>query len=107
MTITDLFLATPLAIIAYFIWQHSNISYTARNAAKHYCNKEGVQLLDQTVILKGMSIKRSSRSLFSLRRKYGFEFSSVGDHRYKGCVYLYGNRVQDVELEPFKIERVE
>ncbi len=107
MTITDLFLAAPLAIIAYFIWQHSNVSHTARNAAKQYCDKEGVQLLDQTVILKGISLRRSSRSLFTLRRQYGFEFSSVGDHRYKGSVYLYGSRVQGVELEPFKIERME
>ncbi len=107
MTITDLFLAVPFALLVYFVWQHSNISLKARNAAKQYCDKEGVQLLDQTIILKEISVRRSSRSLFTLARKYTFEFSSVGDYRYKGEVLLYGSRIQGVELAPFKIDPIE
>ncbi len=107
MTITDLFLIAPFGIVLYFIWQHSNISLVARNAAKKHCEKEGVQLLDQTVILKGLSLRRSSRSLFALERKYIFEFSSVGDHRYKGHINLQGKRIESIELAPFKIEHLD
>ncbi|MGH1486052.1 MAG: DUF3301 domain-containing protein [Cellvibrionaceae bacterium] len=102
MTLNDIFLFTLVAIVVYFFWTHANMSRVARAAARRYCEKEGVQFLDQNVLLKNISIKPSPHSLFALRRAYRFEFSSVGDTRYEGNIFLMGNRIEHIELQPYK-----
>ncbi len=103
MTLNDLFFVSLLTGVAYIVWLHINMSRIARNSARRYCEKMDVQFLDQNVILKRISIKRSSHSLFAFQRQYNFEFSSVGDSRYKGVITLTGNRVESIELPPFKM----
>jgi hypothetical protein len=103
MNIYDLLIISPFVIIAYGIWQHNNVSILARQAARKHCEQVGVQLLDQNILLKRMSIARSPHSLFALKRIYDFEFSSIGDFRYQGHIILLGKRIQGIELEPFKM----
>lgn len=102
MTIYDIMLFTVFIFLAYAIWQHNNVSILARQAARQHCKEAGVQLLDQNVILKRMSICRSAHSLFAVQRLYTFEFSSVGDYRYKGNIIFVGKRMKMIELAPFK-----
>ncbi|MFT5419641.1 MAG: hypothetical protein ACI9D5_000382 [Candidatus Endobugula sp.] len=102
MNIYELIATSPLIGLAYLIWQHNNISIIARNSVKRYCKEAGVQLLDQNIILKRLRIKISPHSLFALQRQYVFEFSSIGDYRYKGIIHLLGKRIERMELEPFK-----
>ena len=102
LTIYDLIFFSVIAFACYSIWQHNNISLFARAAAKRHCEKEGVQLLDQNVILKRTGITKSHRSLFAIKRKYAFEFSSVGDYRYKGSIVMHGKLLAHIELAPFK-----
>ena len=102
LTIYDLIFFSIIAFSAYGIWQHNNISLLARAAAKRHCAKEGIQLLDQNVILKRIGIAKSHRSLFAIKREYAFEFSSVGDYRYKGDIIMHGNLLANIELAPFK-----
>ncbi|WP_086931949.1 DUF3301 domain-containing protein [Agarilytica rhodophyticola] len=103
MTIYDVFLATIFFALIYALWVHANMSNAARLAAKKHCQQVGVQLLDQNVILKRISIARSKASLFAFKRQYIFEFSTVGDFRYKGYITLLGNRIEDIELAPYKV----
>lgn len=102
MTIYDLISFSLVAILIYAIWQHNNISLLARASAKRHCEKEGVQLLDQNVILTRVGMAKSHRSLFAIKREYAFEFSSVGDYRYKGKVVMHGKLLAHIELSPFK-----
>ncbi len=102
MTIYDIIFWFVLAGIAYAIWNHNNISIIARRATKHHCDRVGVQLLDQNIVLKRIAIRPSANALLVLERQYRFEFSSVGDRRYKGLTLLLGNKVQHIELEPYK-----
>jgi hypothetical protein len=102
MTIYDLIFFSIIVMLTYGVWQHNNISLLARSAARRHCEREGVQLLDQNVILQGMGIVRSHRALFAIKRDYAFEFSSVGDYRYKGKVVMHGNLLAHIELAPFK-----
>lgn len=104
MTINDLFLLALLFILAYILWSHANMSTIAIQAARKRCEQEGVQLLDQNVILKRLSIRPSPYSLLAIKRQYVFEFSSVGDKRYQGHIYLLGKRVDSIELAPFKVQ---
>ncbi len=104
MTMHDLFISVLFLGAAYFIWVHISITTMARSYVNNRCEKLGVHLLDQNITLRAISIKRSSHSLFSIRRIYTFEFSSVGDHRYKGKVSLIGRRIEHIEFAPFKTE---
>ncbi|MFT6221690.1 MAG: hypothetical protein ACJA0C_001095 [Candidatus Endobugula sp.] len=102
MTIYDLIFFSVIAFFAYGVWQHNNISLLARAAAKRHCAKEGIQLLDQNVILTRIRIIRSHRSLFAIEREYDFEFSSLGDYRYQGNIIMHGNLLANIGLAPFK-----
>lgn len=104
MNIYDLIAITPFIFLAYGIWQHNNISLLARSVAKRHCDQANVQLLDDNVLLKRLSICRSRHSLFAFKRLYRFEFSSLGDFRYQGNVTFVGKRMHHIELEPFKME---
>lgn len=99
----DIFWLFVLSILVYTVWQHANVSRIARYLAGRHCQQEGVQLLDQNVVLKRISFARSTHALLALRRCYSFEFSSVGDFRYRGMVTLVGSRLEGVQLEPFKV----
>jgi hypothetical protein len=102
MNIYDIMLFTCLLFFSYIIWQHNNVSIIARKIVSKHCKTAGVQLLDQNIILKKMRICRSAHSLFALQRLYIFEFSSMGDYRYKGSVVFVGKRMKEIELAPFK-----
>jgi len=102
MTLNDLAIILLVVATAYALWQHNNTSLIARAAVKRHCKKAGVQLLDENVIFKCMTVRRSAHSLFALQRQYKFEFSSIGDARYSGNIILIGPRVSSIELAPFK-----
>ncbi len=102
MTLSDIFIAFLLILLAYGIWNHLNMSRIARASARKHCESLGVQFLDQNIILRNLSIHRSTHSLIAIGRHYSFEFSSVGDKRYPGEVFLIGSRLKMVELTPYK-----
>jgi hypothetical protein len=102
MTLSNLFYSFLLLLAIYAIWLHVNMSSIARAYARKHCETMDVQLLDQNIILKKLSLHTSSHSLIAIGRLYLFEFSSVGDSRYHGTIQLIGNRVITIDLEPFK-----
>jgi len=81
---------------------HANASRSARLAAKKHCDEHDLQLLDQNVVLQSMWPCRSNQQLLAVKRVYRFEFSSVGDYRYRGSITMVSNRVEGIELAPYK-----
>lgn len=104
MTLYDLITFISLAAVAAFIISHVSISRKARFAAKQHCEQNGLQLLDQNVILKKIGICRSRHQLLAISRHYHFEFSSIGDQRYKGIVYMVGQKIETIELDAYKTQ---
>lgn len=102
MTIYDIIVLFTLLGIAYLIWHHNSMSIIARRATLQHCEKAGVVLLDQNILLQRIRIKPSPHSLLAVERQYRFEFSSVGDFRYQGVTRLMGSRVKEITLEPYK-----
>jgi len=102
MTLSDLFLLLLFALTIAAFWRHMGIGQRAVVAAKSHTEKSGVTLLDQSVVLSGMAIRRSAHSLFAIERRYSFEFSSVGDVRYPGIAIYIGDRLRAIQLAPFK-----
>ena len=63
-------------------------------AAREYCKREGVQLLDDTAVLRRISLGRNDDGRATLRRLYEFEYSVTGDDRFRGSVTLFGREVE-------------
>jgi hypothetical protein len=94
-----------LALLAGAVWFAID-SLRAREAAietaRRACAADGVQLLDDTVMLASLRIGRNPGGRLMLRRVYEFEFSDTGDNRLAGAVTLAGSRVAMLYLEPHR-----
>lgn len=62
-------------------------------AARDACEREGLQLLDDTVAIAGLKTGRDGNGQLTLQRTYAFEYSDTGDNRRRGSVVLQGHRV--------------
>ncbi len=67
----------------------------ARNAARVFCQRQGWQLLDQTVAMSALWPVRLERGIV-LRRRYRFDFSPDGGARRSGEVILEAGRAVQV-----------
>jgi len=89
-----------LLAIASAVWLWMD-ALAARERAIAYgrelCRAAGVQLLDQTVALKRIRIRRVD-GLPTLVRRYGFEISLDGSDRHRGHLDLLGQRLGEWSL---------
>lgn len=99
----DLLLFALFAAGFSFWWNTLGIKPFALRAAQRHCDEMGVQLLDETIVLRRARLKRDRQGALRVWRSFRFEFSTTGDARYRGRVELLGNRVMDVQLEPHRI----
>jgi len=102
MILDDLVLLAVIALVATLFWQHLGMGQRAFYAAKAYTDAQGLTLLDQSVVLKRLGLRKSNYALFALERCYSFEFCSIGDERYPGSITFVGKRQTHVELAPYK-----
>ena len=90
-------LETPLTWIlllaAACLWWYSAIRARdlARNLAAAFCQRQGWQLLDQTVALNSMWPTRVDDRL-CWRRRYRFDYSPDGGQRNSGAITMAGTR---------------
>jgi len=66
---------------------------------KQVCRESNLQLLDQTIALAALSIKKTPSGRFHLYRCYGFEFSVNGTERLRGFVDMMGSYISAIRLE--------
>jgi hypothetical protein len=88
-----------LGALGLFWWEGLKKRELAVQAARQVCTRAGVQLLDETVILKGMKPRRDDNQRLSLWREFRFEYSDTGDNRLPGTVVMLGNRILSVDLQ--------
>ena len=99
MTLGTLAWLTLIAAGGGFWWHSDRIKQLALAAVQQYCRQRGLQLLDQTMVLRGLALKRGEDGRLAWHRRYVFEFSSTGERRYRGEIQLHGIRVLQLELE--------
>ena len=85
-------------------WNAQGIKQIALSAVKRHCKTMDVQLLDEGVVLRGFWLKRDATGNMKLWRSYNFEFTSTGNERYLGRIVLLGRRVEEVHLEPHRLQ---
>lgn len=101
--IADLFLLLVLVAGFLYWWSASRGKELARVVGRRACEAEGVQFLDDTVVLVRMRLQRTESGSRAIYREYQFEFASDGGHRYGGEIVLLGKTLQRVTLEPYRI----
>lgn len=69
----------------------------AMHEARRLCLQHGLQLLDETVGMRGIRVRRAN-GLRRLERCYGFDVSIDGDDRQPGRLWMIGNAVTSVSL---------
>jgi hypothetical protein len=65
--------------------------------ARRQCQQHGLQLLDETVGLRGVRLRRIN-GLRMIERCYGFEVSIDGDDREAGRLWMIGNALSGLSL---------
>lgn len=103
MILAELFtVITMLAGIAYWL-DGMNAKDIARRGGHSACQREGVQFLDQSVVLIRLRLHRDGLGRLKIWRQYRFEFTSDSRTRYRGEIALLGKYVEGVHLEPYRI----
>ncbi len=103
MTLSFLFWSAVAAAFVSFWWQGDRIKTIALSHVYRHCKEQNLQLLDQTMVLKGVWPARDDEGSLRLRRRYGFEFTSTGELRSEGTVELFGAKLQKLHLDPYML----
>ncbi|MDE1893008.1 MAG: DUF3301 domain-containing protein [Pseudomonadota bacterium] len=69
----------------------------ATHEARQLCGRYGLQLLDETVGLRGLRVRRVN-GVRRLERCYGFEVSIDGDDRQPGRLWMIGDALSSLSL---------
>ena len=76
----------------------------ALDAGRGACERNQLQLLDETVQFAKLRLARDDEGRLRLRRTYTFEFSDTGDNRRHGAIVMLGADLQDMHFEPYKLQ---
>ncbi|WP_298219406.1 DUF3301 domain-containing protein [Halothiobacillus sp.] len=98
MSFGDVLILMIIVGMSVFWWQQDTFHRRALALAKSACDRAGVQLLDDSVGMRRLRLRRSNGH-FIIERHFGFEFSPSGAARYPGLIVFYGSGVHSVDLD--------
>lgn len=98
----DLLLFALVAVVAGLFWRARRIHEGTLRATRRHCEREDVLLLDETVALKKVRLRRDRQGRLRLWRLYGFEFTVTGGERYSGEARVLGDRLEGITLPPHR-----
>jgi Protein of unknown function (DUF3301) len=76
----------------------------AVRAGRSACERYDLQFLDDTVSFARMRLARNEEGELRIARTYTFEFSDTGNNRRQGAIVMLGGEVQDLHLEPYRVQ---
>ena len=76
----------------------------AVRAGRSACERYDLQVLDDTVSFTRMRLARNDEGELRIARTYTFEFSDTGNNRRQGAIVMLGGEVQDLHLEPYRVQ---
>ena len=100
VSLSFLIWSTVIASLIAFWWGGDKVKSIAMGHVYRLCKEQKLQLLDQTMVLKGVWPVRDGEGSLRLRRRYIFEFTSTGEARSQGSAELHGMRLHKLHLDP-------
>ena len=95
---SGLVLLLLLGLMVWF-WQNTlRARESALRAARELCQHQQLQLLDATVTLQNLRLRRGEDGRLQLRRTFQFNYSDTGENRRIGFILMTGNRIDQVGL---------
>src|SRR5512134_2717525 len=76
----------------------------AVKAGRAACERYALQFLDDTVSFSRIRLRRDGEGQLRIARTYTFEFSDTGNNRRHGAIVMLGGELQDLQLEPYRIQ---
>ena len=76
----------------------------AVKAGRAACERYALQFLDDTVSFTRIRLRRDGDGQLRIARTYPFEFSDTGNNRRHGALVMLGGELQDLQLEPYRIQ---
>lgn len=102
--LTDLFVLFLFALAGLYWYSAAGMKQLALSAARDYCKKMDLQLLDESVALRALWFKRSPDGQLRVWRSYNFDFTSTGDDRYQGRIILLGKQITHIHTPAYRVE---
>src|SRR5271170_7926879 len=97
--------AIVLIVAGLYFWIDSlRARERALAAGRAACERNGLQLLDETVVGAGLRLGRNDAGELKIRRVFVFEFSENGNNRRRGSIVVLGADVQDLYIEPYPVQ---
>jgi hypothetical protein len=96
--INSVILLALLGVVAWFWFDTIQCQEIAKNICKHTCRQLQLQLLDDTIALKRVRLKRNQNGRLALQRTYQFEFSDGGNNRQQGMVIMRGIALEILDI---------
>lgn len=97
--------AIVLIAAGVFLWIDSlRARERAVKAGRAACERYALQFLDDTVSFSRIRLRRDGEGQLRIARTYTFEFSDTGNNRRHGAIVMLGGELQDLQLEPYRIQ---
>ena len=103
LSVFHIFLLLVGLFIGMYFYAGVAVREIALAAARAHCNEMNVQLLDQSVGIHRVWLKRGDDNKIHIWRNYQFEFTSTGNERYKGHIITLGKVVESTQLQAHKL----
>lgn len=104
MSLRSIVLTLVVIFLGWYWLRAREIKDQCLHAAARYCENLSLKLLDESVALSSIKFVRNQSGSFFLKRRYNFDFTSNGEDRYKGEITLIGRKVEQIKLEPHRID---
>lgn len=104
MSIRSLILTFLICLAVWYWLKARELKDLALSHAARHCKELDLSILDQTVALQKLALRRDEKGSLRVYREYGFDFSSTGEDRYKGLVKMIGPRLLSVKLAPHRVD---
>src|SRR3954469_1973599 len=97
--------ALVLIVLGVLLWVDSlRARERAVHAGRAACQRHDLQFLDETVSFTRIRLGRDDGGQLRIARTYTFEFSDTGNNRRHGAIVMLGADVQDLHLEPYRMQ---
>ena len=97
--------AIILVLAGVFLWLDSlRARERAVQAGRAACKRYDLQFLDETVSFTRLRLARGEDGNLKIKRTYTFEFSDTGNNRRHGAIVMLGGEIQDLHLEPYRMQ---